>query len=652
MRFLCRIEDNRALFNNQGVLMQGVLSDSQLPATRSRTAALTLAALGVVYGDIGTSPLYTIKEIFAPSTGVPLNPATIVGAVSVVFWALMLVVTLKYIVLILRADNRGEGGIVALLALASQSTASRPVLRRRLLLLGTFGACLFYGDSVLTPAISVLSAVEGLEVVTPALKPWVLPISVGVLLGLFVAQRRGTGTVGRWFGPVIVLWFLVLAAVGLWQIAQAPQIIEALDPRHAWRFLADRGAGVFLAVGAVVLAVTGTEALYADMGHFGKRPIRIAWTSFVLPALALNYAGQGALLLQNPGAIENPFYRMFPSAMLVPAVAIATVATVIASQAVISGAYSLTQQSIQLGLLPRMQIIHTSADERGQIYVPAVNWLLLVAVILACIGFGNSSAIASAYGIAVTATMLITTILTYFVVRYGWGFPPWVAIGSTVFFMALDALLLASCSVKILEGGWFTLAMAGAVLVVMLTWKRGRELLSATLRSDLLPLKDFAENLSRENLRPVPRTAVFLSAERDVVPQALLHNMKHNLVLHERNVVLCVRFHEQPTLPDSERAEVIAVAPGFWQVILHFGFMDKPDIPAALVQCAPAGLVFDPFSTSYFLSRETVVPAPKRTMMRWRQNLFEAISRNAGRAVDFFGIPHNAVIELGTRVQL
>jgi KUP system potassium uptake protein len=625
---------------------------SSVPQGRSRTAALTLAALGVVYGDIGTSPLYTIKEIFSKSTGVPLNPETIIGAVSVVFWALMLVVTLKYVVLILRADNRGEGGIVALLALASHSTTSRPMLRRRLLLLGTFGACLFYGDSVLTPAISVLSAVEGLEVITPTLKPWVLPISVGVLLGLFMAQRRGTATVGRWFGPVVSMWFVVLACVGVWQIAQAPQVLQALDPRHAWTFLAQRGWGLFLAVGAIVLAVTGTEALYADMGHFGKRPIRIAWTGFVLPALALNYAGQGALLLHTPTAVENPFYLMFPSAVLIPAVVLATAATIIASQAVISGAYSLTQQAIQLGLLPRMQIIHTSAHERGQIYVPAVNWLLLVAVVLACIGFGNSSAIASAYGIAVTATMLITTVLTYFVVRYGWGYPAWVAISATMFFIALDILLLVSCSVKILEGGWFTLAMAGAVLVVMLTWKRGRELLSATLRADLLPLQEFADKLGPDHLTRVPRTAVFLSAERDVVPQALLHNMKHNLVLHDRNVVLSVRFHEEPTLGPERRIEVLPVAPGFWQVILHFGFMDKPDIPAALALGAEHGLAFDPFTTSYFLSRETVVPAPKRAMVRWRQNLFEAISRNAGRAVDFFGIPHNAVIELGTRVQL
>jgi KUP system potassium uptake protein len=620
---------------------------------RPGTAALTLAALGVVYGDIGTSPLYTMKEIFSKATGVPLNPETIVGAVSVVFWALMLVVTLKYVVLIMRASNRGEGGIMALLALASQTVVDRPALRARLLLIGAFGACLFYGDSVLTPAISVLSAVEGLEIATPAFKPWVLPLSMAVLLGLFMAQRHGTAAVGRWFGPVIVLWFLTLAAVGSWQIAQAPQILQAIDPRHAWHFLAARGWGLFLAVGAVVLAVTGTEALYADMGHFGKRPIRIAWTTFVLPALALNYAGQGALLLRDPSAVTNPFYLSFPPALLLPAVAIATAATIIASQAVISGAFSLTQQAIQLGLLPRMQIVHTSVHERGQIYMPAVNWLLLVAVALACIGFGNSSAMASAYGIAVTGTMLITTVLTYFVVRRAWGFPAWVAVGATAFFVALDLLLFISCSVKVVEGGWFPLALAAGLLVVMTSWKRGREQLAETLRADQLPLQDFVRGLdAHAQVERVDRTAVFLSAQPGVVPQALLHNMKHNRVLHARNVILSVTFHEEPAVPPQRRVEVREVGGGFWQVTVHFGFMDQPSIPQALALCAPFGLAIDEFATSYFLSRETVVPRRHAAMARWRQNLFEALSRNAGRAVEFFGIPHNAVIELGTRVQL
>jgi len=630
--------------------------DTVLPASQARhqrTAALTLAALGVVFGDIGTSPLYTMKEIFAPATGVPLDAGTIVGAVSVVFWALMLVVTLKYVVLILRASNRGEGGIMALLALASQSAAGQPRLRARLLWLGAFGACLFYGDSVLTPAISVLSAIEGLELVAPSLTPWVLPIALAVLVGLFVAQSRGTGSVGRWFGPVIVAWFLAIGVVGLWQIAQAPQVLQALDPRQAWHFLAARGAGVFLAVGAVVLALTGAEALYADMGHFGRRPIRLAWTFLVLPALALNYAGQGALLLRDPAALQNPFYLSFPPALLLPAVVLATAATIIASQAVISGAYSLTQQAIQLGFLPRLQIVHTSAQERGQIYVPAVNWLLLVAVALACIGFGSSSAMASAYGIAVTGTMLITTVLTYFVVRRTWGYPWWVAAGATAFFAALDTLLFVSCSFKLLEGGWFPLLLAAGLLVVMASWKRGRELLADTLRTDQLPLPGFVAGLAADpGLVRVERTAVFLCAERGVVPLALLHNMKHNLVLHARNVVVTVRFLEEPTVSAAQRVQVEAIGHGFWQVDLRFGFVEQPDIPAALALCASHGLPLEPFATSFFLSRETIVPRPQAAMARWRQNLFETLSRNAGRAVDYFGIPNNSVIELGTRVQL
>lgn len=620
---------------------------------KQATAALALAALGVVYGDIGTSPLYTIKEIFSPATGVPLNPATVVGAVSVVLWALMLVVTLKYVVLILRADNHGEGGIMALLALASRTAAGRPKLRARLLLLGAFGACLFYGDSVLTPAISVLSAVEGLQIAAPALKPWLLPIAIGILVGLFMVQSRGTATVGRWFGPVIVLWFLALGIVGAWQIAQAPQILQALDPRHAWHFLAGRGWGLFLAVGAVVLALTGAEALYADMGHFGKRPIRLAWSGFVLPALALNYAGQGALLLRNPAAVDNPFYLSFPPGLLLAAVALATAATIIASQAVISGAYSLTQQAIQLGFLPRMRIVHTSSRERGQIYIPAVNWMLLAAVVLACIGFGSSSAMASAYGIAVTGTMLITTVLTYFVVRHAWGYPAWIAVGATGFFIALDMLLLAACSIKVLEGGWFPLVLALALLVVMTAWKRGRELLAETLRSDELPLAAFVQGLAADTaLARVDRTAVFLSAEPGAVPQALLHNMKHNLVLHRRNIVLTVRFEEEPVVPQDRRVQLEDIGHGFWQATLRFGFTEQPDIPLALALFAARGLPVDPFTTSFFLSRETVVPRPRQGMARWRQRIFEALSRNAGRAADYFSIPYNGLIELGTRVQL
>ncbi len=620
---------------------------------RAGTAALALAALGVVYGDIGTSPLYTIKTIFDPATGVPLNPGTVVGAVSAIFWALMLVVTLKYVTLIMRADNQGEGGIMALLALAARAVADKPWLRAQLLLLGAFGACLFYGDSVLTPAISVLSAVEGLEIATPAFKPWIMPISLTVLAMLFAAQRKGTAVVGRLFGPIVVLWFAFLAIVGVWQIAQAPEILQAIDPRHAWRFVVERGWGVFLAVGAVVLAITGAEALYADMGHFGKRPIRLAWTFLVLPALAVNYAGQGALLLRVPAAAANPFYLSIPSALLLPAVALATAATIIASQAVISGAYSLTQQAIQLGFLPRVKIVHTSADERGQIYVPVVNWVLLAAVVFACLFFGNSSAMASAYGIAVTGTMLITTILTYFVVRRSWGFPLWLSGSATAFFVAVDVMLLASCSIKFVEGGWFPLALACVALVGMTTWRRGRELLSGALRSDMLSLPEFVEMMKgQQDVARVDRTAVFLSAEVGLVPHALMHNLKHNRVLHRRNVIVNVRFVDEPTVPAAQRLDCKRLADDFWQVEARFGFMQTPNVPDALALAGPLGLDIDPFQTSYFLSRETVVPRPSRRMAPWRQNLFEALSRNAGRAVEFFGLPPNSVIEVGTRVQL
>lgn len=621
---------------------------------KSTTAALALAALGVVYGDIGTSPLYAVKETFSASTGaVPLTPGNVVGAVSALFWLLMLVVTLKYVTLVLRADNRGEGGVMALLALTRESVATRPRLQRALVVLGIFGACLFYGDSVLTPAISVMSAVEGLGVIAPDLERWVLPVSLGVLAGLFLVQRRGTSSVGRWFGPVVVAWFLMLAAIGAWQVAQAPQILQALDPRHAVMFLLDRGPGVLLAVGALVLAVTGAEALYADMGHFGRRAIRIAWTGLVLPALAINYLGQGALLLHSPEAVSNPFYRMFPVPLLAPAVAVATAATIIASQAVISGAFSLTRQAIQLGYLPRMRILHTSAAEQGQVYIPVVNWLLLAAVALTCIGFGGSSAMAAAYGIAVTGTMLITTVLTYFVVRHRWRMPAWIAIGATTFFIALDVALLVACMSKVLHGGWFPLALAAAMLAVMLTWSRGRALLMRGLRDGQPALGELAPLIAQDaQVARVPRTAVYLTAETGVVPQAWLHNLKHNRVLHERNLVTTVHFHDVPWVDAGGRLQVQAMAPGVWQVTVHFGFMDRPDVPAALQGLAAHGLAIDPFATSYFLSRETVVPSTGKDMARWRQALFAVMSRNAGRAADFFRIPHNAVIELGTRVQV
>ncbi|CAM8657154.1 Kup K+ transporter [Comamonadaceae bacterium] len=616
------------------------------------TAALTLGALGVVYGDIGTSPLYTVKEIFGPATGIPLDAPHLIGAVSVVFWGLMLVVTLKYVLLILRADNNGEGGIMALTALAAKAAGTTQGRRVTLLLIGVMGAALFYGDSVITPAVSVLSAVEGLEVITPAFKPYVLPICTGVLIALFAFQRFGTSAVGKFFGPIILVWFGVLAATGVAQIAQEPAILAALNPLNAFSFLAAQGWHLFVALGAIVLAFTGAEALYADMGHFGKRPIQWAWTGLVLPALALHYMGQGALLMRDPSALESPFFRMFPEAWLIPAVVLATLATVIASQAVISGCYSMTRQAMQLGLLPRMQVINTSAKEAGQIYMPGVNWLLLVAVLLAVFGFGSSSAMAAAYGIAVTVTMLITTMLTFFVVRQGWRLPLPLAIASTAFFIVVDGMLVVACLLKFFQGGWFPLVMGAAIFMVMATWRRGRELLLSSLRQDDPELLPFVQALSQDKMHVVPRTAVYAVANPDTVPQALMHNLKHNQVLHERNIILTVVFHDVPWIPFEERVKVQPLVSGFWRVEVHYGFKNNPDIPQALELCKAHGIAINLFETSYFLSREIVVPTKGHGMALWRERMFALMSRNAGNAADFFRLPDNCVVELGTRVQI
>ena len=626
-------------------------SSASLPH-RQGLAAMTLAALGVVYGDIGTSPLYTVKEIFLPATGVALNPHTLIGAVSAIFWALMRVVTLKYVVLILRADNHGEGGGLALTALAANAVKGRPALRHALLLLGVFGATLFYGDSVITPAISVLGAMEGLEIVTPLLKPYVVPISVFILIALFMVQRLGTGVVGRWFGPVILLWFGTLAVTGVIHIVREPAILAALNPLHAFEFLTTRGWHLFAAVGAIVLALTGAEALYADMGHFGRKPIQLAWTGLVLPALALNYMGQGALLMRDPSAIENPFYRLFPQALLLPALVLATLAAIIASQAVISGAYSMTKQAIQLGFLPRMEVRNTSAREAGQIYLPAVNWALLIGVMIATVGFGSSTALAGAYGIAVTLTMMITTVLTWFVVREGWQLPAPLVAAATALFLALDALLVAGCAVKFFDGGWFPLALGLLLFGVMSTWARGRALLMESIRSEGLELQPFIDSLDPASMRLVPRTAVYAVANPETVPQALLHNLKHNQVLHESNVILTVQFADVPWVPISERVTVQSLGRCFWRVTLRFGFMNTPDVPKALTLAEKHGLRIPLFETTYFLSRETVVPTPGGGMTHWRERLFAAMNRNAGSVVEFFRLPDNAVVELGTRIQI
>ena len=619
---------------------------------RQGTAALTLAALGVVYGDIGTSPLYTLREVFAPHTGVPLDSVHVTGAVSVIFWALMLVVTLKYVLLILRADNHGEGGGLALAALAAQAVRDRPRLQAAVLLLGVCGATLFYGDSVITPAISVLGAMEGLVLLAPGLERYVVPATLLILVALFVVQRHGTARVGRFFGPVVVLWFVVLGAMGLVHIVREPAILAALDPRQAWQFLAGRGWQVFVAVGAIVLALTGAEALYADLGHFGRRPIRLAWTGLVLPGLALNYLGQGALLMADPRAIENPFYRLFPDAWVLPALVLATLAAIIASQAVISGAFSVTRQAIQLGYLPRMAVRHTSAREAGQIYLPLVNAALLAGVVGAVLFFGSSSALAGAYGIAVTLTMLITTLLTYVVVRHAWRLPAPLALGATGFFVAIDLALVASCAIKLLDGGWFPVVLGLLLLLVMLTWSRGRALLLQGIRQDGLALQPFIDGLDPRAMHRASRTAVYAVADPATVPQALLHNLKHNQVLHERNVILTVVFQEVPWVPLSRRVQVQPLGHGFWRVTLHFGFMNTPDVPTALGLARSHGLEIPPFETTYFLSRETVVPTAGGGMANWREQLFAAMSRNAGSVADYFRLPSNAVVELGTRVPI
>jgi KUP system potassium uptake protein len=626
--------------------------DRKAALRRHGLTALTLGAIGVVYGDIGTSPLYTIKEIFSPATGVALNAHNLIGACSAIFWALMLVVTFKYVILVLRADNRGEGGALALTALAAQAVRDKPRLKPLLLGVGLFGATLFYGDGVITPAISVLGAMEGLEIATPLLKPYVVPASLAVLVALFAVQRFGTAVVGKAFGPVITLWFATLAVTGVMHIAQQPQILAALNPLHAWQFLSERGWHFFAAVGAVVLAITGAEALYADMGHFGRAPIRIAWLGLVLPSLMLNYLGQGALLMADPAAIENPFFRLFPGAWLPAAIVLATLAAIIASQAVISGAYSMTKQAIQLGFLPRMELRYTSAREAGQIYMPGINRALLGGVIAVVVGFGSTSALAGAYGIAVTVTMLITTVLSYFVIREGWRLPAPLAIGATAFFLAVDIVLVTSCSIKFIDGGWFTVAVGVALFALMSTWARGRALLLQSIRSEGLGLQDFVDALDPRTVNRAERTAVYPVAEPDTVPQALLHNLKHNQVLHERNVVLTVNFREVPWVGMEHRVQVQPLGRGFWRVTLHYGFMQTPDVPKALALCESHGLKMPLFETSYFLSRETVVPTPGAGMAGWREWLFAAMSRNAGSVVEFFRLPDNAVVELGTRVQI
>ena len=623
------------------------------PRPTQTTAALALLALGVVYGDIGTSPLYAVKETFNPDHGIPLTPANILGGVSAIFWTLMIVVSLKYVTLVLRADNRGEGGIMALLALATKSVKEHPEWAAPLLAIGVFGASLFYGDAVLTPAISVLSAVEGLEVGTAAFKPYVVPIAAGILVALFLIQKHGTGVVGLLFGPVCALWFLSIGAVGAWNVARNPAILAALDPQHALHFATGHGFASFVVLGSVLLAITGAEALYADMGHFGKTAVRVSWFTIVAPALVLNYFGQGALLIADPKALQNPFYLAYPSWALYPMVALATAATIIASQATISGAYSMTQQAIQLGYLPRMNVQHTSAQVIGQIYVPAVNWILLFVVAAAVVGFGSSTRLANAYGVAVMGTMMVTTFLTFFVIRFGWGYPLWFCFLGTGFFMLVDATFFASAMHKVLEGGWFPLALGAAVYIVMVTWRRGRAILYQRLRSESVPLEPFLKSLFLAPPQRVPGTAVFLTAQEDAAPHALLHSLKHYKVLHERVVFLTVEFRDVPWVSFNDRVRCERLGHECWRVRVRYGFMNRPDVIAALELSGSLGLQYRPMETSFFLSREKVVASAARGgMALWRDRLFAAMARNASNVTDFFNIPTNRVVELGTRVEI
>ena len=622
-----------------------------MSASKSSLTVLTVGAIGVVYGDIGTSVLYALKEVFN-SGHVPFTPDNIYGILSIFFWTLTSIVSVKYVVLVLRADNNGEGGLVAMLALASQAVKGSPRLRRVLLSVGIFGTALFYGDGVITPAISVLSAVEGLEVVSPAFKTYVVPLTLVILFFLFLVQKRGTAGIGKFFGPLTLVWFVVIALLGVSHIARNPVILKAVSPHYALGFMFTNPGITFIILGAVVLCVTGAEALYADLGHFGKKPIRLAWFSVVMPALTLNYFGQGALLLERPEAVKNPFFLMAPDWALIPLVVLATMATVIASQALISGAFSVTKQVIQLGYLPRLNIQHTSVRDTGQIYISLVNWGLFVTIVLAVVMFRSSSNLAAAYGIAVCTDMLITTVLTFYVIRYKWNYPLLLCVASTGWFFMVDFAFFASNLMKLFEGGWFPLMIGGAIFTLMMTWKQGRRLLNEKLRADAIDLASFLEAVFINPPARVEGTAVFMTAERATVPNALLHNLKHNKVLHENNLFVTVRNHEVPWIGLDKRIEIESLGHHCWQVVIHYGFKNDPDIPKALQRIKGRGCDLDPMSTSYFLSRDTVVPTIGGGMAPWREKLFAQMHHNASGAADFLNLPNNAVVELGSKIEI
>ena len=618
---------------------------------KSSLTALTVGAIGVVYGDIGTSVLYALKEVFG-SGHVPFTPDNVYGILSMFFWTLTVIVSLKYVVLVLRADNEGEGGLIAMLALASQAVKDKPVLRRVLLNVGIFGTCLFYGDGVITPAISVLGAVEGLEVISPRFVKYVVPLTLVILFCLFWVQKRGTTGIGKFFGPITLVWFAAIGALGVFHIAANPAILLALSPHYAALFVWENPGVTFILLGAVVLCVTGAEALYADLGHFGKKPIRIAWFAVVMPSLTLNYFGQGALLLANPAAVKNPFYMMAPDWALIPLVVLATAAAVIASQALITGAFSVTKQVIQLGYLPRLNLIHTSAREAGQIYIPSVNWGLFAVIVLAVVMFKSSSNLAAAYGIAVCTDMLITTILTFFVIRYRWKYPLVLCLLATGFFFVVDFLFWASNLLKFFDGGWFPLALGAVIFMLMGTWKDGRALLNSKIKADALDLRGFLDSVFISPPVRVEGTAVFLTAAVGTVPNALLHNLKHNKVLHETNLFVSVRSHEVPWIGLDKRIEIERLGHDCWQVQINYGFKNDPDVPKALQQLKGRGVALEPMSTSYFLSRDTVVPVLGEGMAPWREKLFAQMHHNASSAADFLNLPNNSVVEMGSKIEI
>jgi KUP system potassium uptake protein len=613
-------------------------------------SALALGALGVVFGDIGTSPLYTMKEVFG-GHHLALGPDNVLGILSLIFWELILVVSVKYVGIMMRADNKGEGGILALLALVQGQAPLASRSRLLLMSLGFLGASFFFGDSLITPAISVLSAIEGLEMGTPVLHPFIVPLSLGILVGLFAIQRQGTTTIGRLFGPIMLLWFGVLGLLGALSILQHPQVLAALLPSYAVHFFAAHGTASFLILGAVVLAITGAEALYADMGHFGRRPIGLVWFAYVLPALVLNYFGQGALLLADPEALRNPFYLLAPEWALYPMIGLATAATVIASQAVISGAFSVTRQVIQMGYAPRLVIRHTSATEAGQIYIPSVNWILAFGIALLVLGFRSSSNLAAAYGIAVTGTFAISTVLMFMVMRVRWDLDPAVALTGLLVFLTIDLAYFGANAVKIPDGGWFPLIVALMIFTLLMTWKGGREIVLQHLRETALPLAPFVEGLLAHPPLRVPGTAVFMTADANGVPSALLHNLKHNKVLHERVVILNVRYADVPYIAADRRLEMEKLADGFYQVVVRYGFMDDIDIPRDLSEC-PCGMKFELMDTTFFFSRENLIPTRGEGMMLWREHLFATMARNAASPMTFFKIPANRVVELGSQLEI